>query len=809
MLPPRFLVAPCLLALALLCPAIAHAQTNATPPSHRSSALQRASALPVVSLGTVDDAQLRAEDARGAGTIRPYRYGVARPVSFSPRTDGVWETLPSGASVWRLRIFSRGAHSLSLGFSQFRLPAGAQLFVHGPHDDVVRGPYSAADATQGALWTPHVKGAELVVELVVPEGQRDAVDLAVEHVAHAYRPVHPAANASAQDATGPQPKAGACNVDVACEEADPWRNQVRSVALYTFRAGTSMVSCTGSLLNNTSQDRTPYFLTANHCLQTQQQATSAVFYWNYQNPTCRPPGSPESGRITDDDPTDQTSSGALLRATFGSATPSRPTDIFGRPDVALLEVDETIPERYDIFFAGWSRAETAPRRGISVHHPNGDGKRIAIDDDPLSITPYGQLSSADDTHLRVEAWEVGTTERGSSGAPLYDQNGRVVGLLSGGFARCSGTGADDNNEPDWYGRIAEGWTGGGTEDSQLKHWLDPAGTNPMTLDGLGTSDDQQVPGPIRDLRVDSVAAPSASITLQWIAPGDDGDDGVASQYDIRYSTAPITTDAEFEAATQLPDPPAPQPAGTRQTYTARVPPGATYFFAVRSFDEARNASPIAATSMGAPLPDVIAPSAVDDLTVSDVDAGTRSITLRWTAVGDDGTERQAAAYDLRYDTTPIRTVADFEQATPASDLPTPRPAGQQEQVTVPDLEAGVPYYFSLRVVDDAGNVSSLPAPEARPENAVIVDNDALVRALTPNPSRSGAALRLAVQETQDVTVDVYDTLGRRVQRVFDGSLDANRETSFALDTGRLAAGTYFVHIVGASFATTRTLSVVR
>jgi hypothetical protein len=130
-------------------------------------------------------------------------------------------------------------------------------------------------------------------------------------------------------------------------------------------------------------------------------------------------------------------------------------------------------------------------------------------------------------------------------------------------------------------------------------------------------------------------------------------------------------------------------------------------------------------------------------------------------------------------------------------------------VTVPDLEAGVPYYFSLRVIDDAGNVSSLPAPEARPENAVIVDNDALVRALTPNPSRSGAALRLAVQETQDVTVDVYDTLGRRVQRVFDGSLDANRETSFALDTGRLAAGTYFVHIVGASFATTRTLSVVR
>jgi N-acetylneuraminic acid mutarotase len=90
---------------------------------------------------------------------------------------------------------------------------------------------------------------------------------------------------------------------------------------------------------------------------------------------------------------------------------------------------------------------------------------------------------------------------------------------------------------------------------------------------------------------------SDSITLIWTAPGDDGDVGTASQYDIRYSESAIT-EANFSSATKVANPPKPQPAGSKETLVVTsLLAGTTYYFAIKTADEALNWSPMSNVAM--------------------------------------------------------------------------------------------------------------------------------------------------------------------------------------------------------------------
>lgn len=114
------------------------------------------------------------------------------------------------------------------------------------------------------------------------------------------------------------------------------------------------------------------------------------------------------------------------------------------------------------------------------------------------------------------------------------------------------------------------------------------------------------------------------ITLSWTAVGDDGTIGKASRYEVRYSTASITS-ANFSAATLAGGLPSPQSAGTPEIVTITgLAPATTYNFAIKAFDNVGNASPISNTMTRKTATPVVA--FFDDMERPDM----------WTIDGSDG-----------------------------------------------------------------------------------------------------------------------------------------------------------------------------
>ncbi len=96
------------------------------------------------------------------------------------------------------------------------------------------------------------------------------------------------------------------------------------------------------------------------------------------------------------------------------------------------------------------------------------------------------------------------------------------------------------------------------------------------------------------------------------------------------------------------------------------------------------------------------PSRVTDLAV--VSATATSITLEWTAPGDDGTKGKASSYTLRRSDV-VLDESTFGSGTTISGVPAPGASGTTELFTVPGLDSNLTYHFALRARDDAGNPS--------------------------------------------------------------------------------------------------------
>ncbi|MFL2570290.1 MAG: T9SS type A sorting domain-containing protein [Parvicellaceae bacterium] len=417
---------------------------------------------------------------------KPWRFGYKYAVNFNFNNSGVWSTLPNGDKIWQLAIECKNALTVNLLFKNYHLPQGASLYLYDVKQTNRVGAYTQRNnRADGELGTELVHGDKIIVEYFEPSAVAGQGAFTITNVIHGYRSLDPIQ----KDLAKALNSSGDCNIDVNCPLGNGWDNEIRSVAMIVV--GGSGI-CTGALINNTCDDGTPYFLTANHCLGG--GTGSWAFRFNWKSPSGTESCATSANSVDPGPPYDQTANGAT---TLVSGTAA---------DHGLLQIDNmtvTDAENWNCFYAGWDATDnTTVTETTGIHHPSGDVMKICRDND----APF-HSNAAGAAVWYINQWEEGVTEPGSSGSPLFDQNHRIIGQLYGGAAACSGT--NNNGQYDYYGRLGVSWTSG------ISTYLAPNSCGSATTnDGW----DPNTPTLPDDAGVSSIASPVGAYCVDNFDP---------------------------------------------------------------------------------------------------------------------------------------------------------------------------------------------------------------------------------------------------------------------------------------------------
>lgn len=397
---------------------------------------------------------------------KPLRVAANYNLFVSPETDGEWITLSDGMKLWRIEFMSEGAFALNLSFDEFQLTKAATVFLYNPDRKNILGGFNyLTNKESGSLTTAFLPGDRLVLEMQV-EADSEYGKLSIGSLSHAFVDIF---GSSQKD--GYFGKSGNCEIDINCPSGYEWQLVKNAVCRIVFKLNGSYTEmCTGSLINSTAQDETPFVYTANHCIRRALEAGNAVFYFGLESEEC--------------DGADPFPSGSW-NYTISSSTLLATSDSL---DFSLLKLSEQVPESYNPHYAGWSIVDTPPVSPTTIHHPQGDVKKISKDfDDALldyqEINPPEWLSkgSIPSAFWRIEKWEEGATEPGSSGAPLFNEQKQIVGNLTGGDAAC---GYEVN---DYFSKFHLDWDYYSNPAYQLKYWLDSLNTGITSMFGYPCS----------------------------------------------------------------------------------------------------------------------------------------------------------------------------------------------------------------------------------------------------------------------------------------------------------------------------------
>jgi uncharacterized delta-60 repeat protein len=224
------------------------------------------------------------------------------------------------------------------------------------------------------------------------------------------------------------------------------------------------------------------------------------------------------------------------------------------------------------------------------------------------------------------------------------------------------------------------------------------------------SSDITPPAAITDLTTSSPTA--TSITLTWTAPGDDEHTGTAAGYWVKYSTAGPINASNWNSATNYTQSWTPLVAGSTETHVILMLMNDTrYWFAIKAYDEVYNYGDISNGASGVTL-DAFPPIAITNLVANS--PTNSSITLTWTAPGDNGVSGNATGYIVKYSTTGPINASNWESATTYAQSWTPAENGTTETHVITGLYANTTYWFAVKAYDDAtppnyGGISNSPS----------------------------------------------------------------------------------------------------
>ena len=388
-----------------------------------SNAIELADTAPLV-VEVTQDERRRVGEARRAE--QKMRVGVVRelsiPVGFArdritPHRATLHDTFGAvrGGDFesfdWAGVVRTPQAAAVRVHFTGFDLPEGAEMYVY-TRDGMAFGPYTGRGPNgTGDFWTNTVAGAEAILQLRAGGiGEPRFTVAGIGHLtadfamANHLRPVTNAAN------TKPCSFNADCTVDAACgSENSAVTAASDAVAHILFASGAYLYICSGGLVaDSDTGTNVPYFITANHCISKGSEASSMETFFFYRASSCQ--SCPDPGAAV----------------TIGSSIVST-----GRTaDYTLLRLSQNAPS--GAAFLGWSSSAIANTNGVNLYrlsHPLGApqaySEHVVDTSKPTCRSwPRGSWIYSRDV--------LGATEGGSSGSPVVNGAGQLVGQLSGG-----------------------------------------------------------------------------------------------------------------------------------------------------------------------------------------------------------------------------------------------------------------------------------------------------------------------------------------------------------------------------------------
>ncbi|MCC6343709.1 MAG: S-layer homology domain-containing protein [Bryobacterales bacterium] len=355
--------------------------------------------------------------------------GDTRPLPDHLLRQALWD-----GSKWSLEVRSPGAAALRLHFTGFHV-GGGLLRITGTGS--AAGPFTQdGPLSDGDFWSPLIAGDTAIVEYEPSPGASGEIPFRIPQVGHFY----PAPLRKDRERG-----LVACHADLTTQPA--WLAAASSVALMLFETTYMGIPywtvCTGTLLADTNHTGRPLFLTAHHCIQTDEEARSLETYWNFRNTG---PSTLDyySGNFGSWIPA---SLASTLQKVTGATILKTTSESEG--DGTLLLLAANPPP--GVMFAAWNPRElplAAPTG--TVHHPDGSFQRItlgqrAANDPGTNVEARFRPS---DYYYKISE-QVGLTEGGSSGAALLTNDFLVSGTLSyGPEVSCA-----DPNHIGIYGRF--------------------------------------------------------------------------------------------------------------------------------------------------------------------------------------------------------------------------------------------------------------------------------------------------------------------------------------------------------------------
>lgn len=370
-----------------------------------------------------------------AGPGPRLRTGVHRSLPASLLSAGDWETSTDGRRLWRMAIRSPGSVGIRVEFRNFSAGSG-KVWLHDGAQ--VAGPYSGRGLfDDGHFWSATVFSDSVTVEYEPgPDTPEEILPpFEIHTISHQVRSALsgplPSTDASKSD------PADSCHLDPNCYP--DWKSAMNMVGQISFEDNGSTYLCSGSLVSTRDNSFKPYFLTAGHCVHSEDAARTVEAYWTYQTSTCG--GAPPASR----DSSKKSTVGAHL-IDFGSIEEG---------DYSLVLLKD-IPG--GVTFAGWDASDPPPTTPlVGVHHPAGSWKRISFGERVGDVTVDVEGNIAPASRYLEVLWDKGRTEPGSSGSPIFTSPGVIVGTLSYGPYSPEITACHINPSIDGYGRFTNAY----------------------------------------------------------------------------------------------------------------------------------------------------------------------------------------------------------------------------------------------------------------------------------------------------------------------------------------------------------------